>query len=43
MEQDLSSMYRSNEKLSTELQGTKGAADFWEDKYHNQEKLVRII
>lgn len=39
-EKNLSYVYRSNEKLSTELEGTKDAAGFWEDQYHSQEEIV---
>ncbi len=38
--QNLSFMYRSNEKLAMKLEDTKDEVEFWEDQYHSREDLV---
>lgn len=38
--QNLSFMYRSNEKLAMKLEDTKDEVEFWEDQYHSREDLL---
>lgn len=42
LDQNLSSMYGSCEKLALELEELREKAGFWEGQYHNHQELVRL-